>query len=166
MRVTVGREGAEIAISRSALRTVINSTDGDVPLSASRYVKYVPGDAILVRIKTLLSRSWGGSKLIVQGPDTDRPTEPDSALAKALARTHTWNRKLIDGIVPSINAITREEELSPGYVRRLLPLAFLSPDIVAAVLQGRQPPMLSLRRLTDGIPLLWSDQRRQFGFDA
>ena len=121
---------------------------------------------MLMTVKTLLSRSWGGSKFIVQGPDTDRPTVPDLALVKALARAHTWNKKLIEGTVPSINAIARDEGLSAGYVRRLLPLAFLAPDIVAAVLNGQQPEKLSLRQLTGGAPLLWSEQREQFGFDA
>ena len=87
-------------------------------------------------------------------------------LVKALARAHTWNKKLIDGTVPSINAIAREEELSSGYVRRLLPLAFLAPDIVTAILDGRQPGKLTLQRLTDGLPLLWPDQRKQIGLDA
>jgi hypothetical protein len=54
--------------------------------------------------------------------------------------------------------------MSHLHVRRLLRLAFLAPDIVEAIVKGRQPRALTVRRLLEGIPLAWSEQRTQFGF--
>jgi hypothetical protein len=53
----------------------------------------------------------------------------------------------------------------PRYVRDLLSLAFLSPRIVEAILEVRQPPELTVTGLTRRIdpPLLWSVQERAFG---
>jgi hypothetical protein len=51
------------------------------------------------------------------------------------------------------------------YERRLLLLAFLAPDIQQAILEGRQPPSLTLERLSrKQIPTAWDEQRREFGF--
>ena len=49
---------------------------------------------------------------------------------------------------------------------RLLNLAFLAPDIVQAILEGRQPPELNVKAMTRRlqIPLAWEEQRRVLGF--
>lgn len=47
----------------------------------------------------------------------------------------------------------------------MLPIAFLAPDIQRAILEGRQPQGLTMKRMIeDGVPLAWADQRRKFGF--
>jgi len=52
------------------------------------------------------------------------------------------------------------------YVRRLLDLAFLAPDIIAAILEGSQPAGLSAERLIrlPNLPAGWAEQRRLLGF--
>jgi site-specific DNA recombinase len=47
-------------------------------------------------------------------------------------------------------------------VRRLLRFAYLAPDIVEAIVEGRQPRTLTVKLLLKGIPLDWSDQRVAF----
>ena len=56
--------------------------------------------------------------------------------------------------------------LRSGSVSRILPLAWLAPDISTAILEGRQPPHLNskaLRNLAD-LPLSWEEQRQILGF--
>jgi len=50
------------------------------------------------------------------------------------------------------------------YVDKVLRCAFLAPDIVEAILDGRQPPDLSFAKLISNLPLDWAQQREQFGF--
>jgi hypothetical protein len=52
------------------------------------------------------------------------------------------------------------------YVRRVLRAALLAPDIVEAVLEGRQSPQLSVDKLRFGAPLLSAEQRESFGSDS
>jgi hypothetical protein len=53
---------------------------------------------------------------------------------------------------------------SKRYTRRLLPLAFLAPDIIQAILEGTQPPRLKLADLLDtNLPLSWAQQRKILG---
>jgi hypothetical protein len=52
-------------------------------------------------------------------------------------------------------------------VRKLVPLAYLAPDIMEAILDGRQPATLELQHLTNReIPLDWAEQRKLYGFVA
>jgi len=55
--------------------------------------------------------------------------------------------------------------INDSYLRRLVPLAFLAPDIQEAIMDGRQPAGLTLQSLRDReIPMSWTDQREQLGF--
>ena len=57
--------------------------------------------------------------------------------------------------------------IAEAQLRSRLPLAFLSPRIQAAILEGRQPPDLCLERIVrGGVPLDWAAQARRFGFEA
>jgi len=49
-------------------------------------------------------------------------------------------------------------------VSRVLQLGLLAPDIVEAILAGREPSGLSLAKLTRTLPMLWHEQRELFGF--
>jgi hypothetical protein len=56
--------------------------------------------------------------------------------------------------------------ISGQHVARLLPLAWLAPDIVEAILDGRQPKALTVKRLLAKLPMDWADQRRALGFES
>lgn len=83
---------------------------------------------------------------------------------------HRWARawfdELAEGRTPSLAAIAAREGVSDRYIGNLLPLAFLAPDIVEAIVAGRQPPGLtaeSLIKRTD-LPMDWDRQREALGF--
>ena len=54
--------------------------------------------------------------------------------------------------------------MNERYVARILLLTFLAPDIVEAIIAGRQPRQLSLDRLLAGVPRDWRRQRESLGF--
>lgn len=56
--------------------------------------------------------------------------------------------------------------LSKSYITRIMPLAFMAPDIVEAIYEGRQPLGLKVKALSANLPLAWADQRRALGFPA
>lgn len=76
------------------------------------------------------------------------PSRHDPALIKAVARGHAWFAELASGVVSSIAAIASREGITARYVSRLLPLAFLDPSTVEAILDGRQPTELTAEALT------------------
>jgi hypothetical protein len=68
--------------------------------------------------------------------------------------------------VNSLRAIAEALQVNERYVSRVLRAALLAPDIVEAILVGRQSPQLSVDKLRFGPPLLWDEQRQAFGFGA
>ncbi len=85
----------------------------------------------------------------------------DPILISAIANAHAWFQELASGRKSSINDIALERGLAANVVSRLLPLAFLAPDIVEAITTGRQPVDLTVKRLTrfENLPLDWHQQR-------
>ena len=78
---------------------------------------------------------------------------PDSALIKVVVRAHDWFEMLKNRKVESISDLARIENVQRTYPSRIIPLAFLAPDITEAILEGRQPIDLTLDRLMTAMPL-------------
>jgi site-specific DNA recombinase len=91
----------------------------------------------------------------------------DPALVKAIARGRQSFEDLVSGRAGSLVEIAKAEGVTDRYVARLLPLAFLAPDIVTSVLAGTQPVDLTTEVLTKraNLPLDWDQQRALLGFD-
>ena len=65
------------------------------------------------------------------------------------------------GRVRSLQELAKRDGISRRYIRRLIGLAFLSPQLVEAILQGRQPVALTATRLTElDLPLDWTEQQK------
>jgi hypothetical protein len=67
----------------------------------------------------------------------------------------------------TVTAIASQEQLTIGYLSRLLRLPSLAPDIVTAIINGKHPPQLSakrLMRLALKLPTDWAEQRKLLGF--
>jgi hypothetical protein len=123
-------------------------------------------DTLTVRVPLTLRR-YGGRKLVIvpegEGvPVRAKPT-PDDTLLKALARAHRWKRMLESGQVASLNELSEAEKINPSYLTRIYRLTLLAPDIVEAILDGRQPRTLQLADLMDDMPVEWHRQRERYG---
>jgi hypothetical protein len=85
-------------------------------------------------------------------------------LIKALVRAHRWRRQIASGRAKSITDPAEQDGVTDPHVCRLLPLTGLAPDIVEAVLDGRQPKGLRLAEMLGSRQLAWNDQRETWGF--
>lgn len=91
----------------------------------------------------------------------ERTAAPDPVLQRTLAEAHLWARALRAGT--SLNEIARDTGRSEPYIRARIGLAFLAPDLQAAILEGRQPATVSVAQvLRDDPPMDWTAQRRLF----
>mgnify|MGYP003383571073 CR=1 FL=1 len=93
-------------------------------------------------------RRSGGRKMVIP-VDTSAAEAPEhhTPILTALSRAYHWQRLIDEGIVKSGSDIARQEGLNPTTVWELLRLTLLSPQIVRALLAGRQPKTLTLRWL-------------------
>jgi len=109
----------------------------------------------------------GGRKLIMtpEGVAAAAPKPSrDETLVKALVRAHRWRRRIESGRAKSITDLAEQEGVTDAYVCRVLPLTCLAPDIVAAILDGRQPKGFRLAEMSGNGPLLWEEQCSAWGF--
>ena len=108
-------------------------------------------------------RTRGGRKLVVSPDGVPTQVQPrsrvDDTLVKALARAFRWRKLLETGVHGTVDEIARAEGINDSYVSRILRLTLLAPDIVEAILDGRQPPALTLARLMKPFPVEWERQR-------
>ncbi|HJN24792.1 MAG TPA: hypothetical protein QGG18_03725 [Rhodospirillales bacterium] len=110
----------------------------------------------------------GGRKLIIAPDGINDWAQPqpkqDNTLIKAIARARRWQKMLEDGKMPSSRQLAEREKTNPSYLARILRLSLLAPDIVEAILNGRQPKGLLLADLLKPFPVEWDRQRALFGF--
>jgi hypothetical protein len=91
--------------------------------------------------------------------------ETDQNLIRTIAKAHEWLGRLnSEGL--TISELAEELHIDDGEISRILPLAFLAPDIVRSIVEGRHPPELTARRLKrlKPLPALWHDQRQALNF--
>jgi hypothetical protein len=106
-------------------------------------------------------RQRGGRKVVISpeggGWGPPRP-HVDGTLVKALARAFRWRRMLESGRYGSLNELAAAEKINSAYVSRVLRLTLLAPDIIEAILDGREPKFV-LPKLLQPIPSVWAEQR-------
>jgi hypothetical protein len=96
---------------------------------------------------------------------TPKPRRDDT-LIKALVRAHRWRSRIESGQARSITDLAEQEGVTDAYVCRLLPLTCLAPDIVEAILDGRQPKGLRLAEVLGNGPMGWDEQRSAWRFTS
>jgi hypothetical protein len=111
---------------------------------------------------TFLQR--GGRKQILT-PRGAAPWSPaprvDTALVKAIVRAHRWRQMIESGKYASSAELANAEKVNDSYLSRILRLTLIAPDIIEAILTGRQPCTLQLDDLLKPLPAAWERQRSE-----
>jgi hypothetical protein len=127
------------------------------------------GERITVHIPMALKVRAGRKEIILPdglAPDDSPARKPatQESLVIALARAHRWKALLESGRFSSLEEMAHALKLDRSYVGRILRLTLLAPDIIMAILDGKEPSGLSLGKLTKTLPLDWVEQRKVLGF--
>jgi site-specific DNA recombinase len=105
-------------------------------------------------------------RLVIPGPEAALavPAMRDAKLVALLAEAYAARTLVLASPERSISAIAANTGRCRTHLARLLPMACLAPDIVTAIVEGRQPPSMTARSLlaTD-LPLAWREQRTALG---
>ena len=94
------------------------------------------------------------------------PVHLAPSLIKAVARAHDWYRRIIRGELTGGRSIAEATGLSERYVSRIFQCAFLAPDIVESIMDGRQPAKMTLKSFRAHLSNKWAAQRQLLGFSA
>jgi hypothetical protein len=121
---------------------------------------YLPQPVLLDVPAKLVDR--GSDLRLAIGPDgKDVHAAVDPALLKLVALGTAARQHLVTGKPDSL-----VDTYSKQHLNRLARLGYLAPDIITAIVEGRQPPSLSGRTLLRfaNLPVEWAEQRKLLGF--
>jgi DNA invertase Pin-like site-specific DNA recombinase len=165
VRAQVHADRIELHVDSARLaRRLLNDGNGDVSYDSQAVKDGEEEHLITLSMPARLKRTGMEMKFIVQGAANATPA--DTSLIRLLVRAKEIGRRLFETGSPTLEDIAREEKMSPSYATRLARLTFLAPDIVAAILAGKQPADLTASKLMvdTRLPLDWRDQRAALGF--
>ena len=119
-------------------------------------------EAIRREVPLRLKRRGGETRLIIGGIEC-RPAGPDPALIRLLSHASSWWESIESG-EHSINRIAERENLSERYLRDILQLAFLAPEIVEEIVRGEQADGIHWDALMchPVLPIAWERQAELF----
>ncbi len=152
-RVDVRNTGIEISMNLESL------------LAHESVIQRAPSLTFTRFIPIQMKRRGVAMRLVIGGGVSTGKVDP--TLLKAVARGHKWFNELVSERAVFTQEIAARVGVNQRFVRRLIPLAFLSPAIVQAIAEGRQPADLTsvtLSRRID-IPFRWDKQREALGFE-
>jgi len=121
----------------------------------------MPVSHVTVRVPLTIRRRPGRKTLVSLGFGAEGgriATKADPALVKALARAFGYQKLLDEGRYASISEMATAEKIERGYLGTLLRLTLLAPEMVEAILNGRQPEGVTLPALLEGVPVGWGEQ--------
>lgn len=140
----------------------------DVQLDGGRLSRLLDipsvAEPMQLNIPAKLKRSGLAMKLVLPNGSA-AVAKMDRTLVRAIVRGRDWWQELLADTKLTLTSIAKREGVTSGYVLRLVRLAFLSPEILAAVVDSKASAHLSIASLTmtDGISPRWDDQRRSLG---
>jgi hypothetical protein len=121
------------------------------------------GETITIHVPMTFKKR-GGRKRVVTPDGAEWAPRPrvDNAMVKALARAFRWRKMLDEGEVATLEDLARAKGVHATYISRVLRMTLLAPEIVEAILEGRQPAGLQLDNLLKGFPLVWEGSDSAF----
>src|SRR5271155_1485931 len=117
-----------------------------------------------VEIACNLVRGASGVQIAIGKESGTLSRRLDPALIKGVVRGYQWRSQLLGGEVRSVAELARKTGVNSRYVVRTVRMGFLAPDIIEAILAGRQTAAVTFEIFRQPIPLDWAAQRLMLGF--
>jgi hypothetical protein len=161
-RRKIFREAIEKIVIRAD--TIVITRRADHAMQRDRDTEDHRDEANTITV-AFVARKRGRQKQIHLAPGQGGPTRTITpAVRDAVVRAWTWRQWFETGEVRSLAQVAKRDGCTEAYVRKLLPMAFLAPDIVHAAIDGSLPRHLTIADLAaHDMPLAWQSQRTRLG---
>jgi site-specific DNA recombinase len=158
VRITIQQDSIEVHVSKERTRARLLNQERILGQDSNR-------QPIVLTIAMKLKRCGGEMRLIIPGwAAIDQRRQPVPSLIKAVSRASDWVRRMETGECKHQRDLAKAMKLEPRYINSILRVAFLAPEIVEAIIDGRQPPDLTLGSLTGVLPVSWQQQKKLISF--
>ena len=152
-RVMLDEQQISVAIDTAKLRALLGAGETEVD------------EPIILGCSAVRVRRGHELRLII--PASQQPTvrrQRDGKLVALIAEAHAARALVMASPDQSLNRIASNAGRCRTRLGKLVALSFLAPDIVSAIVEGRQPPSLTATALSRvDLPLGWTDQRALLG---
>lgn len=159
---------AELTEGTDATRaTAIASLISRIEVSRDNLKIHLRGEPVMVLdAAASLVRSGRQIRMVPTGVQTGSAARRDDALINLVANAHAARVAIEHSQDRPLADVAQDHGYTPHYFSQLARLGGLAPDIVTAIIEGRQPAALTRTRLarTKALPLGWSEQRQLLGF--
>ena len=156
-QVTLAANRIEIWLNRAKIAAALEAGGGS---------RRPDIDPITLSIEAKLRRAGKGKRLVIAN---GAEAEVNAGLVELIKGAFTIRIQLLSGSDDSIEAMSGRLGTNKCRLTSLIRLSYLAPDIVRALLEGRQPIELTptrLLRLSKDLPHDWSEQRHVLGYAA
>jgi site-specific DNA recombinase len=157
-RVVIKTDSVNLVLNRVAMGQMLLGPSWNSPKCKKSH--------IWLKIDRPFQKTGGQTRVTVSESAAPVTSRPSSSLTKAIARAWGWRDRLMRGEAANLASIATHTGFNESYIRRLFPIAFLAPDIVVKVLEGRQPATLTLSKFNRNFPSNWEEQRKVLGFPS
>ena len=154
--VLVHDDRTEVQVRKGALLKLLIGQDQDPQADGAEHDLL---GSITLQVQAQLKRCGGEVRFLLPPDSTHAKPHPVPSLVRAVARAHHWLAQILRGTVANQRAIAAATGLNERYISRILPLAFLAPDLTEAILEGKQSSTLDLGRCLKPLPPDWKEQR-------
>jgi site-specific DNA recombinase len=156
-RVTIAANRIDISLNRAKIAAALEAGGGSQRPDI---------DPITLSIEAKLRRAGKGKRLVIAN---GAEAEVNAGLVELIKDAFTIRIQLLSGSDDSIEEMSGRLGMNKCRLTSLIRLSYLAPDIVRALLEGRQPIELTptrLLRLSKDLPHDWSEQGHVLGFAA
>lgn len=154
-KVVLGETRLRIVMAKGAI-----AADQEIP--DCERVDQADGEIELIW-RVQLKHRHNATLIEAEGQTRTQPGRIDRTLLRGVVMARRWTAELRAGRHGSILDLAKTEKLCVRYLGQILPLAYMAPDLIEQIVEGRQPQALSLGALiAKPFPSDWIQQRKLF----
>lgn len=166
-RIDIHANSVVLSLRPAALKDALLSSSGGLSRRSTSapdfHEDHGVNKPIVLTSSVRLARCGLEMRLSVPGQTSPESfSQPSTSLIKAMARGRHWYEQLISGKKMAVTDLAAQAGVNDRYASRILRSAFLAPDIVEAILEGRQPAGWTLDHMLTRLSPDWAKQRLQF----
>jgi hypothetical protein len=166
-RDLIERHVERVIIKSESLEVHLVSTRGASVQTEERFIDEPQARALSTTAMTLAwtAPSFAAVKGIVHRPSAAPTMKPETriGLLTAVAKARGWFEDIRLGRIASFTEIAQREAQGERHIRLLAHLAFVSPRIIAAIVNGSAPADLTVTALAKCLPYAWAEQEHRIG---
>ena len=121
-----------------------------------------------IKVTIPIRLKYDGHKTVIRQAEresTELDTETMSPLQKEVIQGFQYRDMLESGKVATVSELAQKLKQERAFLFRALSLVNLAPDIIEAILNGKEPAALTLSKLRKGFPEDWDEQRKMLGME-